>query len=108
MHGTCYICGRQFSDTTTCPNCSRAFISDLQTHQKQLATAGLSGMAFDEWAQFVIDGKKKSAGEITNAEFERRKKRNIEAVKKRLKDKAENERKLASKDILDHRNDAYN
>lgn len=107
MHVTCWICGRQFSDTTTCPNCLSAFLDDTEKNRNRLIKAGLLGISFSEWGSFVRDGNLKTQGEISEEEFLRRKQKNIKNTKERLRKKAENEARLAAKDPLSRRGDAY-
>jgi len=46
-------------------------------------------------------------GKISQEEFLKRKQKNIDVTKERLRKKAENEARLAAKDPLSRRGDAY-
>lgn len=107
MHGTCWVCGQQFCDTTTCPSCISAYLDDINANQEKLVQAGLWGIDFREWGKFVKDGILKQQGKISEQEFLARKKKNLADTRERLRKKAENEARHRAQNLVNCRSDAY-
>lgn len=71
--GKCPFCGKEYTDTTTCPSCVYQFQQDLFRNQQRLMEHGLWPLDILEWREFIAIGNELTDGKISQDEFEKKK-----------------------------------